>query len=375
MSSRELLRLNDFQCFEDREGRNRILFQVVSCLQCSLIYTNPWLTPQGARWLFEKAGASYGHCDPGERVDWVRRMVPEAKSVLDLGCGDGTFLSAFPREFETTGIEANAYLAEQGARQFPHVRFVQAGTEECEAFPKVQVITLFHFLEHVQDPIGLLSRLRRTASGLTRLVVEVPVLDRAIEVQGSDISGFFSIAHRTHFSRKTLNAVLSATGWRIEEEMDLKGNGYRVMATPVAPRSFEITGEERRRQLKMAEDYVHHRENSVEQIRRRIKALPSDCRLLIWGGGHHTEFLALLTDLFSPDRRFLIVDNDPLKSGVRFHGIPVCGPRDIPDNFWNDASLQILISSYTWQNAVVRDLKLLGVDPSRITLLYPDISG
>jgi hypothetical protein len=67
---------------------------------------------------------------------------------------------------------------------------------------------MFHVLEHLPDPVSVLKRLRDHAHNSTRLVIEVPILEKG---QTNDIHGFFSPQHLTHFSKKTLDNVLKVT--------------------------------------------------------------------------------------------------------------------------------------------------------------------
>ncbi|MFQ5481236.1 MAG: class I SAM-dependent methyltransferase [Nitrospinaceae bacterium] len=365
-----MLRVEDFQCFQDRDGANRILHRVVFCHGCGLIYTDPWLTSAGRRWLFERAGRSYGHCDPGERVAWVMRRCTGVRRVLDLGCGDGLFLRRFPPGIECLGVEADTYLGDL-ARATGKIQVIAADLNDRESWPAADVITLFHILEHLDDPSGMLRRLRSRSATGTRLLVEAPILDRAVETQGPDLCGFFSIAHRTHFSRGTLDHMMAAAGWEVIDRTDLPGNGYRVLARPgkLGKVPMERTAVEE--ELLKAREYCRVRGKSVERVIGAVAGYPKGCNLVIWGAGHHTEFLERHTGLFKKFSRYLLVDRDPLKSGVHIHGIPVVPPDTLDPDFWSAAGVQVLVSSYAWQRVIVQDLLALNVPRSAILTLYP----
>ena len=367
----ELLRLDDFQCFEDRDGCNRITHRVVFCKQCGQVHTDPWLTRDAARGLLAKAGASYGHCDPEERVAWVLSRVPGVRSVLDLGCGDGSLLGGFPPSLDRYGIDSDAHLVSIALKTHKKITFRHHDLEDAFEIPQADVIMLFHLLEHVTDPRNLLTRIRQAAAETTRLVVEVPILDRAIETQGPDLCGFFSIPHRTHFSRHTLDRMLSHCGWQVEQRTDLAGNGYRVLARRAEPVRQVAEPVQVERERRLALEYAEYRRNSIAAVCEILQDLPERCNIMIWGAGHHTEFLAALTPLFTPQRRFVIVDRDPLKTGMRIHGIPVLTPDAVPAEYWREGEDRILISSYTWQHSIYQGLVAKGTAPCRIFRLYP----
>ncbi len=371
-SGDELIHLKRFQCFEDRAGQNRIEHRVLFCNACGMIYTSPWFTKKGARYLLEHAGASYGHCDPAERVDWILSNVASVQSVLDLGCGEGTLLNGFPQSFDLAGVEADSQLLKSGQQKFPHLKFIQSDLDNLDVLPEVELVTMFHILEHLSDPVRFLKELRAQVRPKTQLVIEVPILDRAIETSGPDICGFFSIPHRSHFSRRTLAKLLSQTGWEIELSYDLAGNGYRVLVSQAEMNTVSVqTDIAVEKKLAMA--YVQHRQSSISSIKKVLSNLPESGNFLIWGGGHHTEFLVGLTSLLSQNRHFLIVDNDPQKSGLSFHGIPVVEPGAITPEQWQATDFTVVISSYNWQEPIARELTGYGVEASRIIRLYPHL--
>ncbi|QPJ63597.1 MAG: class I SAM-dependent methyltransferase [Candidatus Nitronauta litoralis] len=366
----ELVCTHDLQCFEDRDGQNRFTHRVAFCDSCGMVYTDPWFTREGARWLMERAGASYGYCDPEERVDWVLSMAPEVRSVLDLGCGDGSFLGGFPEGFTLSGFETDEKMVLSGRLKFPHIRFVQQDLENPSIFPQADLITIFHFLEHLSSPLEFLRLLRKETRSTSRLLVEVPVLDRAVETHGPDICGFFSVPHRSHFSRNTLVRMLSEAGWKVDQKLDLQGNGFRVLASPTEQRECVSDRMDLKNEEEMALEYVECRENSIRKVQAVVDLLPENGNFLIWGGGHHTEFLGRLTSLFSGKRLFLIVDNDPVKSGSFIHGIPIVEPSALNPEQWQSGDLKVIISSYSWQESIFKDLVKLGVNPSQIIQLY-----
>lgn len=367
----ELFCLNDLQCFEDRGGQNRFIHRIVFCESCGMVYTDPWFTPDGARWLMERAGASYGHCNPVERVDWILNYAPEARSILDLGCGEGSFLGAFPEEMTLSGVEADEHMVRTGKLKFPHVHLTQGDVENPGLLPKADLITLFHILEHLSDPLEFLITLKKRVGPASRLLVEVPILERAVETHGPDICGFFSIPHRSHFSRKTLTRMLSKSGWNVEHTFNLDGNGYRVLASSESLCEDQAVEFDCASEKRLARDYVQCREASIKKVRGIIDQLPREGDFVIWGAGHHTEFLERLTTLFSSKRRFLLVDNDPSKSGNFQHGIPIVEPSALSSEQWRSGEFNVIISSYCWQEPILQDLILRGVKPSKITRLYP----
>ena len=71
---------------------------------------------------------------------------------------------------------------------------------------------MFHVLEHLADPYKTLRNLRQNSHAETRLVIEVPVIEKGFT---NDLNGFLSIQHATHFSFNSLKLIMERAGWQI----------------------------------------------------------------------------------------------------------------------------------------------------------------
>lgn len=366
----ELFALHDFQFFTDQAGRNRADHRVVHCQQCGLIYTNPCYTPAGFQLLFDKAGCSYGHTAGriGEQVAWLSGQFPIAQSLLDVGCGNGDLLKALPHTVSRYGIDVDEQTLNSVAQAAPGINFTVCDFNGLKSLPQVDVITLFHVLEHLPDPDGFLAQLRRLSKESVALVIEVPVVDRAAELQDRDIVGFFTVQHLTHFSKTTLEKMLAKNGWRVVHAEAMAGyNGWRVVAEHGPAQSdvgHDASG------LIAARVYLDVWKRNVELVKRRIEKLNGARQIMIWGAGQHTEYLALLTGLFDLDASFVVVDSDPMKQGHRYHSLPVLSPGQISEYEWRQGSFPIVISTYGGQESLLAILKETGVNESRIIALY-----
>jgi 2-polyprenyl-3-methyl-5-hydroxy-6-metoxy-1,4-benzoquinol methylase len=118
--------------------------------------------------------APVGPRDP-ER-DRMRHMVPGR--LLDVGCGDGSFLQAMEqRGWQVTGVDPDpAAAAVAGARIKGGVH---AGYLETLSLPAgwFRAITLRHVIEHTTRPVKLLSECLRLLEPRGRLVVVTPNAD------------------------------------------------------------------------------------------------------------------------------------------------------------------------------------------------------
>ncbi len=108
---------------------------------------------------------------------WLLASLGQARSVLELGYGDGIVTRALVEDGrEVTVVEGAATLIERLKQTWPTQ--VHACHALFEAFDpgaaRFDAIIASHVLEHVADPVALLERLRNWLAPGGRLLVVVP---------------------------------------------------------------------------------------------------------------------------------------------------------------------------------------------------------
>jgi 2-polyprenyl-3-methyl-5-hydroxy-6-metoxy-1,4-benzoquinol methylase len=98
----------------------------------------------------------------------------EAARVLDFGCGWGEFLAmAHLFGFEAVGVERSPdkieELRQAGVTAFPDIESLREGIDAG-----FHAVTLFWVLEHVEEPLELLTELRGVMAAGAILVLAVP---------------------------------------------------------------------------------------------------------------------------------------------------------------------------------------------------------
>ncbi len=130
--------------------------------------------------------------------------------MLDVGAGQGRFV-AFARAHghaDARGIEPSSRSTA------PHVDAVAL---EDARFEDLGAITLWHVLEHVEDPAAALERLRGWLRPGGVLLVGVPDLDSLqARIGGPRWYHLDLPRHRTHFTARGLQLLLERTGFRVD---------------------------------------------------------------------------------------------------------------------------------------------------------------
>jgi len=138
--------------------------------------------------------------------------------LLDLGCGNGRFL-ALMRDagWEVRGIEPDPAAAKVAQEQFGIPVIV--GTLEDAELPgeSFDAITLSHVIEHVHDPIALLSECRRVLKPEGRAVIVTPNI-RSLGHQkfGSSWRGLEPPRHLLIFSLTALRVCCEMADLRVQ---------------------------------------------------------------------------------------------------------------------------------------------------------------
>src|SRR5688572_25597530 len=186
----------------DREGNS---LRTTICRICGLVWSNPRPTPQEVRRYYSReyrldykgqSTPSLRHIARSARgaLNRYRALAPYLKHgarILDAGAGGGEVVYVLRKlGFDASGLEPDEQYARH-AREALDVP-VATGFVQDATFPscRFDVVTMYHALEHVEDPAAILSRLRSWMTDDGVLLIEVPNVEAVC----------ISPTHRFHFA-------------------------------------------------------------------------------------------------------------------------------------------------------------------------------
>ncbi len=186
---------------------------------------------------FEPPTGSYlPHARPGGLKGWLTARSQDRKvslvlpwvgegGVVDLGCGAGGFLAAWHRARPgdpAIGLEADPEAAAAARSRGLVIEQIDLSGTLPPAARGRPLYTLWHVIEHLDDPVAVLGTIRDVMAPEGRIVLVVP---NAVGLERS-LFGARTIAwdpprHRWHFTPEGLTALVQATGLQVRDRFNL----------------------------------------------------------------------------------------------------------------------------------------------------------
>lgn len=160
---------------------------------------------------------SAAYTDDKRRADFISRMI-ENKNYLDFGCGAGGVLSLVSNKVKSAyGIELETRMVDS-LRQEHICCFSSLEQAKTELKEPIDVISLFHVLEHIEDPFFYLNELKSILSDDGIMIIEVPnANDALLSLYENDAFSNFTYweSHLYLYDNTTFSILMKKAGLRI----------------------------------------------------------------------------------------------------------------------------------------------------------------
>lgn len=300
--SRDIYSIRDVPIFQNmlfdtrEEARNCITGDVnLVCHPESGLVVNrsfrPELMQYDAKYQNEQAVSAVFR----EHLDHVIAVVEKhfrGRSLIEVGCGKGHFLELLQRRgFRATGVDP-AYEGSSPA--------VVKSYFSPELQLRADGIVLRHVLEHVQDPIGFLSRIRDANGGAGRIYIEIPSFEWICARRG-----WFDIfyEHVNYFRAVDFRRIFGS----IQEIGHVFGGQYFYVIA-------ELTS--LRKAAPAPPDDLDFPADFLAGVQKHVRNLKSQdsTPTAIWGGASKGVTFALFMERAGA-RIDMVVDRNPAKHG------------------------------------------------------------
>jgi SAM-dependent methyltransferase len=169
------------------------------------------------------------------RLRLLGRVAPPPGRLVDAGAGRGRFVAAARAAgYDAVGIEPSAG-AVAVARALYDVELREAGIDGA-AFEGLDAVTVWHVLEHLDDPAAALERIAGWLRPGGGLLVGVPNLASVqARIGGSRWFHLDVPRHRVHFTPAGVRALLERCGFEVvaERHVLLEHNPFGMWQTLV----------------------------------------------------------------------------------------------------------------------------------------------
>ena len=251
-------------------------------------------------------------------VSWVDKYNLKGKSILEVGCGRGEYLSIF-KQTEVSLAHGIEYSKESVSSCINSEISVTKGFFGDENFvlpkQKYDGFICLNFIEHWPNPNKVLAHLKKNLSEDAIGIVEVPNFDMILK-QG--LYSEFISDHLFYFTKDTLTFMLNY-------------NGFEVIECSVIWHDYILSAVVRKRK-RIDLSLLKSRKLNVETELNSFIDKFEKKEVAIWGAGHQSLAVMSLAKLENKIR--YVVDSAPFKQGKYTPAthFPIVAPIELVNN-------------------------------------------
>ena len=272
-------------------------------------------------------------------VSWVDKYNLKGKSILEVGCGRGEYLSIL-KQTEVSLAHGIEYSKESVSSCINSELSVTKGFFGDENFvlpkQKYDGFICLNFIEHWPNPNKVLAHLKKNLSEDAIGIVEVPNFDMILK-QG--LYSEFISDHLFYFTKDTLTFMLNY-------------NGFEVIECSVIWHDYILSAVVRKRK-RIDLSLLKSRKLNVETELNSFIDKFEKKEVAIWGAGHQSLAVMSLAKLENKIR--YVVDSAPFKQGKYTPAthFPIVAPIELVNN----PVKAVIIIAASYSNEVARIMK------------------
>lgn len=166
------------------------------------------------------------------REDLLNRISPEAKNILEFGCGEGTLGQALKKrqKCRVVGIELDRDAAAIAKKRIDDVYNADAREIVAILHDQFDWIIGGDIVEHLDEPWSFLADLKRISAPHGNLLLSLPNLAH-LSVVNDLLQGRFDYAymgltcvgHLRFFTRRSIEEMLAIAGWTVVSILPQEG--------------------------------------------------------------------------------------------------------------------------------------------------------
>lgn len=219
-------------CGNDR-SEAKMQFQDKTLMECESCRTQYWFPVEHAGKVFYETSETYNIIK--RNPAWYHRQFLNHPPIttgrlLDVGCGQGEFLSAAQQKgFDVYGIDI-APRNINFIKTHRNIESVVCGKIEdnIDTLGKFDVVTLFEVLEHVESPATLLASIKKLLKPGGYFIMSTPNRKR---FGGATESWDFPPNHLFRWDASSLSKLIEQAGYQVQNVTEqVVGRDYIIMS-------------------------------------------------------------------------------------------------------------------------------------------------
>lgn len=206
--------------------------EIVRCESCGTrqVADPPSIDELGAdelRYRKTKSRDFQRHPNWDLEIEAIGELAGDGSEVLDVGCGDGTFLSLLGENWHKSGVEFNPERARKAKAK--GIKVTTCDILDANFPRQFDLITMYEVIEHLYKPVEVLRKGRSMLAGDGLLVISTPDSDSAIaRLRGSSWWSYHYPPHIFFFGHSSFENLIKGCGFRIaKRRFGIHGSPFR----------------------------------------------------------------------------------------------------------------------------------------------------
>ena len=341
------------------------------CSECGFIFNAAW-DPQRTVYSdqYEETqgfSATFNRFNRALAEELVNTYDIRGKTVLEIGCGKGEFLSLICELGGNDGIGYDPSFVPARQRSEQNIRFVREFFTENTIETAPDLLCCKMTLEHVGQTHRFLASVRSVANRKDAVVFfQVPDVDRILK-EGAFWDVYYE--HCSYFSATSLRHLFTGTGFAVRRSWTGYDDQYLMIVTSPGDHGADATpsdAEGASAIVRYADDFATAAAGSRAAWLNRVRDwAAAGQRTVLWGSG--SKAVAFLTTLGVHDEIEHVVDINPYRVG-KF--LPGTGQRIVAPSFLREYRPDnVVIMNPVYRDEIEQELMRQRCEPRVYTIV------
>ncbi len=209
-------------------------FTYYSCPNCGYYLLDPKLSPEEINKIYQKEEYYQELAEkPSNKVitklfqfkifssyqDFTKENITKNCKLLDIGCGNGEFLSSLKKEgYSVFGMDPYPVAVQNSSEKIGKDRVYSGYIADLVKIDNTfDAVTMWHVLEHVQNPLADLKIIYSKLNKNGKVIVEVPNADSlAFKIFGKDYNYNMIPEHIQYFAPQSITKLFEKAGFKVQ---------------------------------------------------------------------------------------------------------------------------------------------------------------